>query len=85
MLRRAIELPKLPIRMAAMDKRRLEAFAVERMTCSRPWKPLGVPLPNSLRISSPRLAAPECTTSRLRIFSRPRKCTRRIPPRSYKC
>jgi hypothetical protein len=28
----------------------------------------GVPFPNSLRINNPRLAAPECTTSRLRVF-----------------
>jgi hypothetical protein len=69
-------------KVAIADQTRIEAHAAEIITGSVPARPRGVPLSNSLRVNKPRLAAPECSTNRLRMFSRPRKWRRRVPPRS---
>ena len=44
-----------------------------------------MPTPQSVRVQSPRLKAPACTSSRLSTFSCPRTCARRRPPVSYRC
>ena len=43
---------------------------------TRPWRLRGVPTPQSVRIQSPRLNAPACTSDRLSTFSCPRTWTR---------
>src|SRR5262249_34361929 len=44
---------------------------------------LGLPPPNSFRISSPRLCAATCTTYRLLTLTNPRSQVRRPPPVSH--
>src|SRR5580693_9250298 len=65
---RAIDPPSLLSNVAVADQRRIEVQAAEIISRQCSHRPRGVPLPNSLRISNPRLAAPECTTNRLRMF-----------------
>ena len=46
--------------------------------------PEASPWPKTRRITRLKLNAATCTSRRLRMFGRHRRCTRRIPPVSYK-
>ena len=55
------------------------------MVPGHPCHRRGLPIPNIFRITSAKLKPAAWITRRFRMFSRPRKCTRLMPPVSYRC